>query len=56
MSEAITVHKILLGNDIYILESLDLTGVKKGTYELACLPLKITDSEAAPVRAVLLTK
>ena len=54
-SEAIAVHKILLGNNVYIIESLNLTGVKSGTYKLICFPLKITDSEAAPVRAVLLT-
>lgn len=54
--EAVPVHKILLGKNIYIIESLNLTGVKPGTYKLICLPLKITNSEAAPVRAVLLTK
>ena len=55
-SEAIAVHKILLGNNVYIIESLNLTGIKPGIYELICLPLKIADSEAAPARAVLLTK
>mgnify|MGYP001560227284 CR=1 FL=1 len=55
-SEAVPVHKILLGKNIYIIESLNLTGVKPGTYKLICLPLKITNSEAAPVRAVLLRK
>jgi arylformamidase len=54
--EAVAVHKILLGNNVYIIESLNLTGVKPSTYELICLPLKIADSEAAPVRAVLLTE
>jgi arylformamidase len=55
-SEAVAVHKILLGKNIYIIESLNLTGVRPGPYKLICLPLKIADSEAAPVRAVLLTK
>ena len=55
-SEAVAVHKILLGNNVYIVESLNLTGVKSGTYELVCVPIKITDSEAAPARAMLLTK
>lgn len=51
--EAVLVHKILLGKGIFILESLNLTGVKPGSYELICMPLKITGAEAAPVRAVL---
>ncbi|MDP2642157.1 MAG: cyclase family protein [bacterium] len=55
-SEATVVHKILLGNSVYVLESLNLTGVKSGTYKLICLPVKVTDSEAAPVRAVLSTR
>ena len=55
-SEAVAVHKILLGKNVYIIESLNLTGVKSGTYKLVCFPIKITDSEAAPARAVLLTE
>lgn len=54
ISDAVAVHKILLGKSVYILESLNLTGVKPGNYELVCLPLRITDSEAAPVRAILI--
>ena len=53
-SEAVAVHKILLGNNVYIIESLNLTGVKPGIYKLICLPLKITNAEAAPTRAVLI--
>jgi arylformamidase len=53
-TEAVAVHKVLLGNSVYIIESLNLTGVKPGTYKLICLPIKITNSEAAPARAVLI--
>lgn len=53
-SEAVAVHKILLGNNIYIVESLNLVGVKPGNYELICLPLKLAGSEASPVRAILI--
>ncbi|VVB70525.1 Kynurenine formamidase [uncultured archaeon] len=48
------VHNILLENDILILEGLDLANVSAGSYHLLCLPLKIKDAEASPVRAVLL--
>ncbi|MSR87957.1 MAG: cyclase family protein [Candidatus Zambryskibacteria bacterium] len=54
MSEAVEVHRILLRKNVYILESINLTGVKPGTYELISLPLKISGAEAAPVRAILL--
>lgn len=47
------VHKILLSNDIIIVESLNLRAVKQGEYELLCLPLKIKNGDGAPVRAVL---
>jgi arylformamidase len=47
------VHHILLENDILILEGLDLADVSEGRYHLLCLPLRIEDAEASPVRAVL---
>ncbi len=46
-------HQILLGSGVVILESIDLSKVSSGKYELICLPLKIRDAEASPVRAVL---
>ena len=51
--ESLPVHNILLKNDVLILEGIDLGAVSPGRYWLICLPLKIKDSEAAPVRAVL---
>jgi len=54
--EAMLVHQILLKKEIVILEGLDLSKVKQGTYQLMCLPVKISNIEAAPVRAVLLNE
>ena len=47
------VHKILLKEDIVIIEGLDLTEPKQGMYELSCLPLKIINADGAPARAIL---
>lgn len=46
-------HRILLESGAWIIESLDLSGVEPGEYELICLPLKVLNSEGAPARAVL---
>lgn len=46
-------HKSLLGANIIILEGLRLKDIEPGEYELYCLPLKIKNVEAAPVRAIL---
>lgn len=46
-------HRILLEAGVWIIESLDLSGVAPGAYELICLPLKVLNSEGAPARAVL---
>ena len=48
------VHKVLLGNNIAILEGLVLDNVPAGTYTLSALPLKIKGSEGSPVRAILI--
>ncbi|MBC7079725.1 MAG: cyclase family protein [Methanothrix sp.] len=51
--EGDVVHRILLSNDILILEGLCLDGVPAGIYTLICMPLKIEGAEASPVRAIL---
>ena len=48
------VHRILLEKGIVALEGLNLAGVNPGEYQLICLPVKLTGTEAAPARAVLL--
>ncbi len=47
-------HKILLGNNIFILEGINLEAVPPGRYTLFCLPLKMKGAEASPVRAILI--
>lgn len=49
------VHKILLKQEIAILEGLYLDHVPQGKYQLYCLPLSFYQTEAAPCRAILKT-
>jgi arylformamidase len=49
----IEVHQIFLGRGILILETIDLSGVAPGLYELRCLPIAIVGGDAAPARALL---
>lgn len=49
-------HKILLENNVFILEGLNLSVVEEGIYTLIALPLNIPEAEAAPVRAVLVSE
>lgn len=46
-------HRNLLNAGIWIIEGLDLSGVKPGKHELICLPLKILNSDGAPARAII---
>jgi len=52
-TDAEETHQALLSAGIWIIEGLNLSAVEPGIYELACLPLKIVDSDGAPARAVL---
>lgn len=52
-SDGNPVHKLLLQNNITILEGLNLSGIKAGTYELLCMPLKLQGCEGAPSRVLL---
>ena len=56
-SEDFETHRVLLANDVVILEGLDLRQVPAGRYELICLPLRIAEGtgDGAPARAVLRT-
>lgn len=53
-SKTLAAHHALLRARMHWLENLDLTGVEEGEYCLVALPLKLTEAEASPVRAVLL--
>ena len=46
-------HETLLGAGIVVLETIDLSQVEGGEYELICLPLRIAGADGAPARAVL---
>lgn len=52
-SKTLSVHHALAAANICIIESLDLSQVPEGVYELIALPLKITGGDASPIRAVL---
>ena len=48
-------HLALLGNDVVIVENLrNLAAIGVDQFELVVLPLKITNREAAPARALAL--
>ncbi|WP_455089882.1 cyclase family protein [Peptoanaerobacter stomatis] len=47
-------HKIILGANIGVIEDMMLKDVNEGEYFLSALPLKIKDSDASPIRAVLI--
>jgi arylformamidase len=46
-------HHALAAAGIAIVESLDLSEIEAGTYHFSALPLRISDGDAAPVRAIL---
>ncbi len=46
-------HETLLKAGVYILEMINLSGVKPGEYELLCLPLRMERGDAGPCRAIL---
>lgn len=50
-----TVHKILLGAEMVILESLVLEEPEPGNYFLAAQPLKMSELDGSPVRPVLIS-
>ena len=55
-SKTLDAHHRLVRHSMVWLENLDLTAVEEGVYELVALPLKLTELEASPVRAVLLDR
>lgn len=52
-AEKSPVHEILLRAGVVILESIDLSGIPPGGYELICLPLKLVGADGAPARVIL---
>jgi arylformamidase len=52
-SKSLQNHHALAHAGIAIIESLDLSNVASGNYQLAALPLKIAGGDGAPIRAIL---
>jgi len=52
-SKALDSHQVIRRRDMRVLENLVLDAVPEGDYELIALPLKLTQADASPVRAVL---
>lgn len=48
-------HRMFMVDNIALLENLDLKNVESGDYFLTAAPIKISGSEAAPVRAFLVS-
>jgi arylformamidase len=53
MSDLITPHRLLLEAGIIIVEGLNLAEISAGRYMLYCLPWKLSGSDGAPARAIL---
>lgn len=52
-SQGHPVHRALLGAQVIIVETIDLSRVAAGRYQLSCLPLLIAGADGAPARAIL---
>jgi arylformamidase len=52
-NESHPAHKTLLGNEVVLIEGLNLSEVEEGHYELSCLPLAFSELDAAPARVIL---
>lgn len=49
----LSAHRVLLAEDVVIVEGLDLRNAKSGEYLLTVLPLRIQGGDGAPARAIL---
>src|SRR6056297_674814 len=52
-SKDFQVHKLLLENEVIIIETVDLETIEPGFYNLLAFPLKLKGCEASPIRALL---
>jgi arylformamidase len=52
-ADGVAIHRLLLDAGIWIIEGLDLSAVRAGSYELICLPVKLHEADGAPARAIL---
>ncbi len=54
-TEDLRVHRLLLSQQVNIVECLDLSLAEEGFYQFICLPLKIKDCDGGPARAILIS-
>jgi arylformamidase len=47
-------HRTLLGNDVLVIEGLNLAGIEPGPYQLLCMPLRLAAGDGAPARVLLI--
>ncbi|QXZ09648.1 arylformamidase [Comamonas sp. Y33R10-2] len=52
-SKTLDSHMVIRQRNLRVLENLVLDTVDEGDYELIALPLKLTEADASPVRAIL---
>ena len=52
-SKTLPSHQVIRRRNLRVLENLVLDEVPEGDYELIALPLKLTEADASPVRAIL---
>ena len=52
-SDTSAIHTTLLRAGVWIIEGVNLSNVRPGSYDLLCLPLKIAQSDGAPARALI---
>ncbi|MDR3066181.1 MAG: arylformamidase [Comamonas sp.] len=52
-SKSLDSHMVIRRRGLRVLENLVLDAVSEGDYELIALPLKLTEADASPVRAIL---
>lgn len=52
----VNIHRIFMNENIICLDNLRLKDTEEKTYDLICLPIKVTGIDAAPSRAILIEK
>jgi arylformamidase len=55
-SKSLAVHKMLFSGNTFILENLDLRRTPADAYDLIAFPVKMMSVDAAPVRAILVSR
>ena len=53
LSGPAAVHRVMLNEEIVLLEGIRLSKVKEGAYMLNCAPLNLSNSDGSPCRALL---